>query len=84
MCIYLCLCVYKTDAYTYIYAFSVTEKDKFMVVASDGVWEFLSNEQVIEIVNGCDGDAELACRYVLPCMYECMYVCICVHMRTCY
>jgi hypothetical protein len=29
---------------------------------------------VIEIVNGCDGDAELACSYVLPRMYVCMYV----------
>ncbi len=29
-----------------------------MVVASDGVWEFLSSEDVVEIVKGCAGDAD--------------------------
>ena len=29
---------------------SIDEKAKFMVIASDGVWEFLSNEKVAEIV----------------------------------
>ena len=33
-------------------------KYRFMVVASDGVWEFLSNEDVVEIVKGCAGDAD--------------------------
>mmetsp|Transcript_60560 Transcript_60560/g.126757 ORF Transcript_60560/g.126757 Transcript_60560/m.126757 type:complete len:94 (+) Transcript_60560:901-1182(+) len=36
----------------------LTERDKFMVVASDGVWEFLSSEDVVEIVKGCAGDAD--------------------------
>jgi serine/threonine protein phosphatase PrpC len=31
---------------------------RFMVVASDGVWEFLSSEDVVEIVKGCAGDAD--------------------------
>jgi len=26
--------------------FEITEEDKFIVIASDGVWEFLSNAQV--------------------------------------
>jgi len=31
----------------------ITEKDKFMVICSDGVWEFLSNEDVVGIVQVC-------------------------------
>ena len=30
--------------------FTLTVNDKFMVIASDGVWEFLSNQDVAEIV----------------------------------
>lgn len=28
----------------------LTKDDKFMVIASDGVWEFLSNEDIADIV----------------------------------
>ena len=31
--------------------FKVQKEDKFVVIASDGVWEFLSNEQVARIVD---------------------------------
>mmetsp|Transcript_25231 Transcript_25231/g.63710 ORF Transcript_25231/g.63710 Transcript_25231/m.63710 type:complete len:352 (+) Transcript_25231:30-1085(+) len=41
--------------------YQLTEKDRFMVLASDGVWEFLSNDDVVEIVRSCEGDAEKAC-----------------------
>ena len=34
-----------------IIEFTINEKSKFIVIASDGVWEFLSNEKVAEIVN---------------------------------
>ena len=30
--------------------YTLTKEDKFMVLASDGVWEFLSNEEVANIV----------------------------------
>mmetsp|Transcript_11302 Transcript_11302/g.38613 ORF Transcript_11302/g.38613 Transcript_11302/m.38613 type:complete len:353 (-) Transcript_11302:1078-2136(-) len=43
-----------------IMTYKIEEKDKFMVIASDGVWEFLSNEQVVEIVKGCQGNPEKA------------------------
>ena len=33
-----------------IIEFQVTKKDKFAVIASDGVWEFLSNDDVAKIV----------------------------------
>ena len=29
---------------------NLTEADKFIVIASDGVWEFLTNEEVVNIV----------------------------------
>lgn len=37
------------------------ERDRFLVVASDGVFEFLSNHDVASIVGPCD-TAEGACR----------------------
>lgn len=33
-----------------IMEWKIQEEDKFMVIASDGVWEFLSNEQVMNYV----------------------------------
>jgi len=44
--------------------YQLSERDRFMVLASDGVWEFLSNEDVVDIVRSCDGDAEKACAQV--------------------
>jgi serine/threonine protein phosphatase PrpC len=29
---------------------NLTENDKFIVLASDGVWEFLSNDEVVKII----------------------------------
>lgn len=34
-----------------IYECEINERNKFIVIASDGVWEFLSNERVADIVN---------------------------------
>jgi len=34
-----------------IFEFEILEGSKFIVIASDGVWEFLSNKQVCDIVN---------------------------------
>ncbi len=33
-----------------IMEFTLTQDDKFLVIASDGVWEFLSNEDIAAIV----------------------------------
>jgi serine/threonine protein phosphatase PrpC len=33
--------------------YEVTEKDKFMILASDGVWEFITSQEAIDIVNSC-------------------------------
>ena len=42
-----------THAHTQVRVHHITEKDKFMVICSDGVWEFLSNEDVVGIVQVC-------------------------------
>lgn len=36
-----------------IMTYELTKRDKFMVIASDGVWEFLSNEQVLSLSFPC-------------------------------
>ncbi len=34
------------------------ESDKFLVVATDGLWEFVTNEETVEIVEGQGGPAQ--------------------------
>lgn len=31
--------------------YTLSNRDKFVIVASDGIWEYLSNEQAVEIVS---------------------------------
>ena len=33
-----------------MFEFYTNEEDKFMILASDGVWEFLSNDEVVDLV----------------------------------
>lgn len=33
--------------------YDLTPEDEFLVLASDGVWEFLTNEQAVQIVSAC-------------------------------
>lgn len=40
---------YRTYSLEILY-FELKEEDKFIVIASDGIWEFLSNEQVVNMV----------------------------------
>ena len=30
--------------------FNLTEEDKFLIIASDGIWEFISNEECVNFV----------------------------------
>ncbi|XP_062197935.1 probable protein phosphatase 2C 75 [Phragmites australis] len=42
----------------------ITEKDEFIVLATDGVWDVMSNQEVVEIVASCS-DRSLAARSVV-------------------
>lgn len=33
-----------------VISYDVTPNDRFLVIASDGVWEFLSNEEVVSLI----------------------------------
>ena len=41
---------------------AVADGDRFIIVASDGVWEFISSQQAVEIVASSDSDATKACE----------------------
>ena len=36
------------------------EHDRFIVVATDGIWDFVSNEEAVAIVAACDAPEEAA------------------------
>ena len=50
-----------------IYRHEIRLSDEFLIIASDGVWEFLSNEDVVEIVSFFKerGDLEGACDAIM-------------------
>mmetsp|Transcript_8046 Transcript_8046/g.26935 ORF Transcript_8046/g.26935 Transcript_8046/m.26935 type:complete len:413 (-) Transcript_8046:1336-2574(-) len=47
-----------------VYTRAVKPKDRFLVIASDGVWQVMSNEEVSAVVNSCNGDADQACKAI--------------------
>mmetsp|Transcript_37659 Transcript_37659/g.83858 ORF Transcript_37659/g.83858 Transcript_37659/m.83858 type:complete len:441 (+) Transcript_37659:163-1485(+) len=47
----------------------LTPNDRFMVLASDGVWEFISSKEAVEIVAGCE-TAEESCRQLVDEAYQ--------------
>lgn len=44
-----------------IFKYEMSSDDKFMIVASDGVWEFITNKEVVEIAKKADDPQEAAC-----------------------
>jgi serine/threonine protein phosphatase PrpC len=44
-----------------ILKYEMTKDDKFMIVASDGVWEFITNKDVCDIAKKADDPQEAAC-----------------------
>jgi cGMP-dependent protein kinase len=40
--------------------YEMTGADKYLIVASDGVWEFLTNKQVVEISRAADDPQDAA------------------------
>ena len=41
----------------------LTPMDKFMILASDGVWEFIESQDAVDIVGNCE-TVEEGCRQV--------------------
>ena len=53
--------------------FDLTEDDKFIVIASDGIWEFLSNERVMDIVvpHYNKNNLSMACKCLVKTSLDC-------------
>lgn len=46
--------------------FDLTVEDKFMIMASDGVWEFISSQEAVDIVNAnLDNGTDYACKELI-------------------
>ena len=50
--------------------YPITSSDRFMVLASDGVWEFLDNQAVVDLVASCSGNGPEACKKVIKASYD--------------
>jgi serine/threonine protein phosphatase PrpC len=47
---------------------TIDDEARFLILASDGVWEFIDNEKAVRIVNtvySAGGPAEQACRLLI-------------------
>ena len=51
-----------------IIEYNINDKTKYMIIGSDGIWEFMDNEEVMEIANEyyLDNDVKGLCK----CLYE--------------
>jgi len=43
---------------------TVGDQDRFLILASDGVWEFLTSEDAVRIVEGCEDPHQAASRLI--------------------
>uniref|UniRef100_A0A6N2LS10 PPM-type phosphatase domain-containing protein n=1 Tax=Salix viminalis TaxID=40686 RepID=A0A6N2LS10_SALVM len=53
---------------------TLTERDQFIVLASDGVWDVLSNEDVVEIVSSAPTRASAARILMDDCAVVCLFL----------
>lgn len=44
--------------------FTITRQDRFLILASDGIWEFIDGQGAVEMISGCS-TAEEACRILV-------------------
>ena len=45
--------------------YCVCQEDRFIILASDGVWEFISSQEACEIVSECQDPAEAARELII-------------------
>ena len=46
--------------------YRLSDKDRFMILASDGVWEFMESQEAVEIVHlNLEKGAEQACKILI-------------------
>ncbi len=51
--------------------FEIKTEDQFMILASDGVWEFIDSQEAVDLVaSKIDLGAKLACEYLIHCAAE--------------
>lgn len=52
--------------------FALDPRDKFLLVASDGVWEFIENQELVDLISQYyeEGDIEGACDAILQESYN--------------
>ena len=48
----------------------LSDRDLFLIVASDGVWDGLDNQDVAAVMMDCDGDVKLASRELVKASLE--------------
>ena len=55
-----------------ILEYTLKQEDKFMIIATDGVWEFLENQQVLDIIKKYipSNDIESACDEIMKISLE--------------
>ena len=41
---------------------SLTTADEFFIVATDGIFDYISSQEAVDIVSACDGDLKRSCR----------------------
>ena len=47
----------------------ITKDHEFFILGSDGIFDFIPNEEAVKIVSTCDGDATKACRALVGTAY---------------
>ena len=65
-----------------IHKHEVKKDDVFMVLASDGVWEFIDNKEAIELVGKHSNNMHTACSKLVTLAHKkwtmvCVCVCVC-------
>jgi serine/threonine protein phosphatase PrpC len=62
----------------YVAHFEISDKDEFLILGCDGIWDVVSDEQAVALVHEYKVSA---CARVCVCVHVCGRVRVCVHTR---